>query len=193
MSSLPIDPVTEQLPVTLPAGRPDARGAPGAPVVHLPITVAGIGVAAVLTLLVGAWTGVVPFAGPRFGFAPAGATPWHWRFVDGTLSAVPGAVAVLGAIVMLIALFRTRIGAGRVLLVLAGTLTASAGAWTIVGPWALPLVSNVGSPYAHVAGVQDFGRLVGYHLGPGVVLVGTGVAAAVLGNQHRTVRFAIAY
>jgi hypothetical protein len=188
-STMTVDPITEQLPVTtfssLTGGARGGAGS-GTPQVAA-IALAGVAAAGLTTLVAGAWAGIVPFVGPKLGFAPAGAAAWHWRLVDAVLNAVPGGVAVAGALVMLVALLRVRRGAGRVLLVVAGGAAVAAGAWMVLGTWALPLVSTI-RPAPRVLTPADFWRLLGYHLGPGMVLVGSGVAAAVLGNRHRTVR-----
>jgi hypothetical protein len=184
------EPITEQLPVTVLSPFTGGALRPGSGQHLAPIALAGVLVAGIVTLVAGVWGGIVPFAGPTFGLAPANSTTWHWSLADATQNAVPGAVAVVCGLLMLLALLRVRRGAGRVLLVPAGILAAAAGAWMVLAPWAFPLVSGT-QALPRTLTSADFWRLFGYHLGPGVVLVASGVAAALLGNQHRTVRFAL--
>jgi len=77
-------------------------------------------------VLLGAWGGIAPFAGPEFGFGygPAGA----WTQTTGRLylSAVPGAVVVLTGFVVLIT--RSRWFGG-----LCAFVAALGGAWFIAG------------------------------------------------------------
>jgi hypothetical protein len=187
------EPITEQLPLT--GGVPAlAQFGPGSRYLGLPISLAGTAVAAATTVLVGAWSGIVPFAGPLFGFGLTGTPSWHWAFADAVLNALPGALAVGCGIAMLLSLWRVRSAGGRVLLVVAGVMAAAAGGWLVLGPWALPLMSSIGAGSTGATGMvgpSGFARLVGYHLGTGMLLVASGTAAAVLGNQHRTVRFAV--
>lgn len=78
----------------------------------------------VLLMLLGAWGGVIPFVGPYFGYA---FTPdKHWAYTSGRLwlSIVPGAVAVIGG---LLVLAFDRIAA------LGGLLAALGGAWFVLG------------------------------------------------------------
>lgn len=184
------EPITEQLPVTVLSPFTGGSVRPGSGQHLAPIALAGVMVAGVVTLLAGAWGGLVPFVGPAFGFAPPHTTAWHWILADAVRNALPGAVAVACGLVMLLALLRVRRGGGRVLLVPAGVLAAAGGAWMVLAPFALPLLSGVHT-LSRVVSAADFWRLLGYHLGPGLVLVASGIAGALLGNQHRTVRFAL--
>jgi hypothetical protein len=84
-------------------------------------------------ILLGAWGGIAPYAGPTFGY---GFTPDQaWAFTQGrlVLSAAPGAIALVAGLG--IAVTRSR-GLGGFLAVLA----ALSGAWLIVGGWALKLL-----------------------------------------------------
>ncbi len=80
-----------------------------------------------LLVLLGAWGGLAPFVGPylKFAFTPDKA----WAYTQGRLylSIVPGAVAVLGGLLVLITRSRT-------LGMLAGLVAAAGGAWFVAGP-----------------------------------------------------------
>jgi hypothetical protein len=80
----------------------------------------------VALILLGIWGGLAPFIGPyvHFGYTPDKA----WAYTSGRLyfSAVPGAVALVGGLAVLV----TR---SRVVGVIGGILAAVAGAWFVVG------------------------------------------------------------
>src|SRR5277367_6779834 len=83
-------------------------------------------VCGVLLILLGLWGGLAPFVGPylHFGFTPDKA----WAYTTGRLylSAVPGAAALLGGLLVL----GTR---NRAVGIVGGLLGALGGAWFIVG------------------------------------------------------------
>lgn len=80
----------------------------------------------VALILLGAWGGLAPIAGPAFGFGFAPDRAWHLTAGRLYLSALPGAVVLLAGLVVLI----TR---GRVMGGLFATLAALCGAWFITG------------------------------------------------------------
>ena len=83
-------------------------------------------VCGVLLILLGLWGGLAPFIGHylHFGFAPDKA----WDYTTGRLylSAIPGAAALLGGLMMLI----TR---NRAFGISGGVLGALGGAWFVIG------------------------------------------------------------
>jgi hypothetical protein len=181
------EPITEQIPV-LPALAAPWGIDPRTPL--MPVAVGGVALAGASIVLAGAWAGLVRFVGPLVGFGLPGATAWRWDLANATLGGIPGAVAVAAGLVMLLAVRRVRIGGGRAPVVLAGIMATLVGLWLVFGSWVLPLASGVRGDFSHVTRWSELGRLAGYALGPGVVLLACGIAGAVLGNQHRTVRLA---
>jgi len=122
-------------------------------------------------ILLGAWGGLAPFAGPALGF---GFTPDRaWQYTQGRLylSAVPGAVAALAGIVVLGT--RSRWFGG-----ICAFLAALAGAWFIAGaglirlfPASLGVASvSTGSP---ISGTTTGAVLteVGFFSGTGAAVV----------------------
>lgn len=84
-------------------------------------------------IVLGAWGGIAPYAGPAFGY---GFTPDRaWAFNQGrlVLSALPGALALIGGLG--IAVTKSRWLGGFL-----AVLAALGGAWFIVGGWALKLL-----------------------------------------------------
>jgi hypothetical protein len=114
-------------------------------------------VCGVLLILLGPWGGLAPFIGHylHFGFAPDRA----WDYTAGRLylSAIPGAAALLGGLMVLI----TR---NRAFGISGGVLGALAGAWFIVGSGFVSAVLKntsvtIGAPLQSAnlaAGLQDY-------------------------------------
>src|SRR5215472_5400778 len=123
-----------------------------------------------LTLvLLGAWGGLAPFAGPAFGF---GFTPDHaWQYTQGRLylSAVPGAVAVLAGLVVLGT--RSRWFGG-----LCAFIAALAGAWLIAGAGLIRLFPASLGVSSVSAGTPIAGTTSGAVLTEVGVFTGTGAA-----------------
>ncbi len=105
----------------------------------------GLGAIAVLTILVSAWGGIVPYVGPLFGYTIDGGGAWHWSLAHSLLSLAPGALGVVLGFMILAETRGLEIGRGRFSLASAGVLIALCGAWFVVGPTAWPLVVNHGS------------------------------------------------
>jgi hypothetical protein len=96
-----------------------------------------------LLVLLGVWGALVPFVGPYFDFAFTPDQEWMWTTARGWLEVLPGAVTVVGGLLLLTS--RNRFTA-----MLGGWLTVLAGAWFVVGrALAGPLgIGDVGTPVA---------------------------------------------
>lgn len=111
------------------------------------------GVSGVMLILLGLWGGLAPFIGPyiHFGFTPDTA----WAYNQGRLyySAVPGAVALVGGLLVLV----TR---NRAVGIAGGVLAVLAGAWFGLGDGFITTVLkktsiSIGTPLVPAgAGVQ---------------------------------------
>lgn len=86
-------------------------------------------VGGVLVLILGAWAALVPFIGPSFDLAytPAPDRTWYWTAARGWLEVLPGGVAVVGGLLLLLS-------GNRLVTSLGGWLAAVSGAWLVVGP-----------------------------------------------------------
>jgi hypothetical protein len=138
----------------------------------------------VLTLLVGAWGGIVPFVGPVFGFSADGTSSWYWNLSHALLWLVPGAVAVVCGMAMLGHVPRALAGFGRTGTVVAGFLAALCGAWLVIGPsaWAVLEHSTV---FQHAAPLRELAFHIGYSYGPGLLLAVFGAFAMAWGIRAR--------
>jgi hypothetical protein len=79
-----------------------------------------------LLIVLGAWGALVPFIGPYFDFAYRSDETWVWTSARFWLEVLPGAVVVLGGLMLLMSVNRF---AGSI----GGWLAAAGGAWFIVG------------------------------------------------------------
>lgn len=118
-----------------------------------------------LLILLGLWGAFIPFVGPYIDFAYTPDAPWTWTLGRGWLEVLPGAVTVLGGLLLLVS-------RNRATAILGGWLAVAAGAWFVVGrALAAPLaLGNIGSPVA----VTDAKRVVlelAYFSGLGAVVI----------------------
>src|SRR5580704_19270114 len=84
------------------------------------------GVTGVLLIILGAWGGLAPFVGPYFHYAYTPDMAWAYTSGRLYLSIVPGAAAVLGGLLAVLATHRA-VG------LTGGLLAALGGGWFILG------------------------------------------------------------
>jgi hypothetical protein len=96
-----------------------------------------------LLILLGIWGALIPFVGPYFDFAYTPDQAWTWTDARGWLEVLPGAVTVLGGLLLLSS--RNRASA-----MLGGWLAVIAGVWFVIaGPLSGLLdTGSLGSPIA---------------------------------------------
>jgi len=185
-------PATESGGTTAPAAERRTIGDP----IGVPVSPVGAGRRMSLTLIglimaaIGAWAAIVAFAGPAFGFSLDGDAAWHWSGHRVLLSFAPGvAAAVAGLLVISTAMRLRRSGrAAGGMLVLCGLIAIAAGGWLVVGQ---DVWSTLRSPnptyYDSPSQWIHFTRVVGMHLGPGVILCALGglsMGLAMLGGRR---------
>jgi hypothetical protein len=142
-------------------------------VLRLPRTTGAV--SGLLILLLGVWGGLVPFVGPYFHYAFGGFQHWHFTNQRLWLNIVPGAVAVVGGLMLMRA-------ASRVGGLTAGWVAVAAGVWFAVGPTVSILwhhtIYAIGTPAGgHTRQMLEW---VGYFYGVGVLIVG--LAAFAMGR-----------
>lgn len=129
-----------------------------------------------LLVLLGAWGGLVPFVGPHFGYAYTPDATWTMTTGRLWLNVLPGAVALLSGLILMIS-------ANRAVGLWVGWLAAMAGAWFAVGP-IISRLWNAGQPQTGTPVANDTLHSVvveiGFYTGLGVVIVF--LAAAALGR-----------
>jgi predicted DNA-binding protein with PD1-like motif len=131
-------------------------------------------VCGIALILLGAWGAISPFVTPSFGFGFAPDTMWQWSSARGWLEVLPGCVAAVGGLVMIIS-------PNRIVIALGGALAAISGAWFIVGISLADLlhIGSVGAPLGTRPGIQSLEWLaLFYGLGAVIVLL----VAFVLGR-----------
>jgi len=131
-------------------------------------------VTGIVIAVLGAWSVLVPLAGPYFGYALSPEGPWTTPWAALWLQIVPGVVLLLCGIVL--TLTRRRL-AGLV----AGVLAAAAGVWLAVGvalwPWA-----RVGAPVAGVPAADGISAAEQIGMASGLGAVVTLLAGLAIGR-----------
>jgi len=152
------------------------------------VPVGGLGVLGLLTLLVGAWGGIVPFVGPLVGADADGTVSWYWSMSHALLWLAPGAGACLAAALMLGAMPRAAVGFGRLGAFAAGALAMVCGAWFVIGPEAWPVLVRSAGVFVPAGPLTTVARQVGYSFGPGVLLLllgGLSMGMGMAGGSDR--------
>jgi hypothetical protein len=158
---------------------------PAAPAARPPwstaMLIAGIG-----AIIVGAWAGIVPFVGPKFGYTLGTSGAWKLTADHLYLQLAPGAAGVFAGLVFLGFVGRDRAPFWSGVAVVAGLLAAAAGAWLVIGPDAYTVVRHVGANGRTLPtrSLASLATQVGYYLGPGVLLAAFGGIALGRG-PHR--------
>lgn len=137
------------------------RAAPSAP--------GGLLLIGFLALLDGAWGGIVPYLGPTFGYSSNGVSSFSWTTQHSLLYLIPGAVAVFCAFCLFTLTMSKSIfglfGVGTF-----GLLLAACGAWFILGVVAWPILYSSPAVFTAATPTGTFVNLLGYNLGPGIIL-----------------------
>lgn len=132
-------------------------------------------VSGAIIALLGAWGALIPFIGPTFSYSIGPDDAWHWTTGRLWLSVLPGAVAVLGGLMLMLSARRPTASFGALLGVLAG-------AWFVVGPTVSQLWNDgVGQAgIVHGSNTLQVVELLGYSLALGALIIY--FAAAALGR-----------
>jgi hypothetical protein len=142
-------------------------------VLRLPRTTGAL--SGLLILLLGVWGGLIPFVGPYFHYAFGGYQHWHFTNQRLWLEIVPGAVAVVGGLMLMRA--STRVGG-----LTAGWVAVAAGAWFAIGPSVSILwhhtIYAIGAPMG--GDTRQMLEWVGYFYGLGALIIG--LAAFAMGR-----------
>ena len=138
-----------------------------------------------LLILLGAWGALIPFVGPYFNFAYDPGVAWTWTTARGWLEVLPGAVAVLGGLLLLMS-------RNRATAMLGGWLAVIAGAWFVVGRmFASPLqLGDFGSPVSNTVTGQLAIELAFFSgLGALIIFFGAMALGRVSVRSLRDVRY----
>ncbi|GAA3210070.1 hypothetical protein [Actinocorallia longicatena] len=127
-----------------------------------------------LLVVLGLWAALAPFVGPSadFGYTPGGDT-WIWTDGRGVFSVLPGAVTVVGALLLVVS-------ASRVIAAFGAGLAVVAGAWLVVGPTLSPLWNGPGIGTPLGSGDRQIAEQLTFFTGAGVLIVY--LAAMALGR-----------
>jgi hypothetical protein len=123
-------------------------------------------ISGVIVIALGLWGALVPFIGPYFNFAMHTDQTWHWFADRGWLEVLPGAVAVLGGMMMVRGGTRSSISLGAM-------LGLAAGLWYLLGPTVSTLWNHGALAIGPALGTHTLTRAlvwIGYFYGVGALL-----------------------
>jgi hypothetical protein len=163
------------------AGSPRARRRKAARRAAIAPYALSIETAGLLTLLLGAWAGLVPYAAPAFGYSADGTGSWYWDLAHTVLFLVPGGVACLAGLMIMIAGL-SHAPSRRAMLGYAGLLTALSGAWLVVGPFTWPVLEGHAFFITGASSTRELIFSVMYSIGTGGLILALG--AFVLGRPR---------
>ncbi|MBO0839810.1 MAG: hypothetical protein J2O49_03185 [Sciscionella sp.] len=131
-------------------------------------------ISGILLVLLGIWGGLVPFLGPRFGYAYTPDSMWTFTWGRFFLEILPAAAAFLGGLGLLTS-------ANRLTGVTSGWLAAVGGGWFVLGPSLSRLWTGAvpGTPTGSTA-LSVSMQEIGFFYGLGAVIVF--LAAMALGR-----------
>jgi hypothetical protein len=123
-------------------------------------------VSGLLIVLLGTWAALIPFVGPYFDYSFGTNATWHYTSDRLWLDILPGALAALGGLLLIVAGTRK---AG----IFGGWLAVLAGGWLVVGPSvSLTWESGTGPIGRPLFGsTRQMLELVGYFYGTGALIV----------------------
>lgn len=118
-----------------------------------------------IVMLLGAWGGIVAYAGPRLNFRMVPGPAWQWTTAHWELHAAPAGAVVLGGLLLLIFAPRLPARFGALLALLGG-------AWFIVGPVLASMWLGAGAE-TQVASttLSQAARPLGYHYAVGGLII----------------------
>ena len=138
-----------------------------------------------LTILISAWGAIIPYVGPSFGYRADGAPSWNWTLSHAVLALVPGVIGILVGIAIWARSSNLSIGGGRIGLASAGCVALVCGAWFVIGPFAWPVIDSTHSYFVAASPLRLLANLIGYSLGPGMMLVACGAFALGWAVRHQ--------
>jgi hypothetical protein len=124
-------------------------------------------ISGVIVIVLGLWGALVPFIGPYIGLSLHTDQTWHWFTDRAWLEALPGAVAVIGGIVMVRGGARSSISLGAM-------LGLAAGLWFVAGPMVSTLWNHGVVAVGPALGIRTLTRAlawIAYFYGVGALLI----------------------
>ncbi len=128
-----------------------------------------------LIIILGLWGALIPFIGPYFHYAFGSYTSWHYTHERLWLDILPGALAIVGGLLLMRS-------AGRASGLFAGWLALIAGVWFAIGPavslWWHASGDPIGAPMG--GHIRQALEQIGFFYGLGAAIVG--LAAFAMGR-----------
>jgi hypothetical protein len=134
---------------------------------RVPTTIAGV-----LAVVVGAWGGIAPYIGHAIRYSADGSATWTWNLQHGLLSLLPGALAVVGGLLLIASTWARRERASvldTVGLTGAAVILGLSAVWFLIGAsvWPVYFTTHV---LAAASPVRTLADMVGYYFVEGFVL-----------------------
>ena len=123
-------------------------------------------ISGLIVILLGLWGGLIPFVGPYFNYSMHSDQTWQWFADRFWLSVLPGAVAVIGGLMMLR-------GGTRASISLGAMLGLGAGMWFVAGPVVSTLWNDGAVTVGPALGAHTLTRAlewIGFFYGVGALL-----------------------
>jgi hypothetical protein len=176
--------LSQQTPISDPAQSglrsvPDPRSIPY-PASNVPSRLTA-GIVGLVAVLVGAWGGIAPYVGHAIHYSADGSATWTWNLHHALLSLLPGAIAVVGGLLLMASAWvrREQPSALRAIgLGVAAVLLGLGAVWFLIGAfvWPIYFTSNA---LATASPIRTFADVVGYYVAEGLVLA---AMAGVVGS-----------
>jgi hypothetical protein len=147
-----------------------------------------------LAIVVGAWGGIAPYVGHALHYSADGSATWTWNLQHALLSLLPGAMAVVGGVLLVVTAWVRRERASvlhAVGLAAATVLLGLGSVWFLIGSsvWPIYFTSHV---LVGASPVRTFANAAGTYLAEGFVLAvvagvtGTWAVRSLPGHSDRT-------
>ncbi|SCC70536.1 MULTISPECIES: hypothetical protein [Rhodococcus] len=140
-------------------------------------------VGGILLILLGLWGALIPFVGPYFSFSFVPDQAWTWTAGRGWLEVLPGAVTVVGGILLVFS-------ANRAVASFGAWLAVAGGVWFIVGPTLAPVLhlGEAGAPSSTELASKAVRQLTFFEgLGAVVLFLGATALGRLSLRSHRDV------
>ena len=150
----------------------------------------GLALCGVIAVFAGVWGALAPFVGPTFGYAADGSRSWNMTSSHLWLAVIPGALAFVCGLLILVSVPRALAGWGKGSLSLAGVLAVVAGAWFVMGPVSWPVITTASHYFVPANPLRELAYQVGYALGTGALIILAGAFALGWTARHPALRYA---
>jgi len=153
-------------------------------------------IAGALAIVVGAWGGIAPYVGHALHYSADGSATWVWNLQHGLLSLLPGAIAVVAGVLLVVSTWVRREEASALHtlgLAVASALLGLSAVWFLIGSsvWPVYFTSRVlvsTSPVRHLANLGGTYVAEGFILAVVAGVAGTWAVRSLSGRSDQVLR-----